>query len=275
MSSTANSGPPLLKLDNCKNVIVGDIPIPSSWNIQFRNLTTLTLFLFWFNIEIPEWIRTVTTVFKYMPELETLRLCPPRESDFQRVIKMVEISDVACKNLKMLSMSGYTPSRLFVTIGNQCSNLTSCRLGVHDINDDDLRALSQYQCLTTFSLSTPNQITNGLAYLTNLPHLIKLDIQYSFGRYINTRLLLDFSRYCPRLDIIQVYDRNCLRSPFDPRSFETEDLTEVFAVGAELRAYFEPRYGTPSFWDTERESSEWLEEYLIRIDHLRRDISLF
>src|SRR5208282_5205770 len=125
-----------------------------------------------------------------------------------RVIKTVEISDVACKKLKFLNMSGYSPSRLLVTIGNQCSNLTSCRLGVHDINDDDLRALSQCQRLTNFSLYTPNQITNGLAYLTNLPHLVKIDIQYSLGRYINTRLLLDFARYCPRLDIIRVYDRN-------------------------------------------------------------------
>lgn len=92
-------------------------------------------------------------------------------------------------------------------------------------------------------------------------------------RYVDTQLLLDFARYCACLDSIRVADHDIFRGPSDPSPFETEDIAELFAAGAELRAYFEPRYSTPS-WNTKRERSELL-EYLIRIDHLRRDISLF
>ena len=176
---------------------------------------------------------------------------------------------MACKNLKVLHFGGYSPSRLLVTIGNQCPNLTSCHFDLHNINDDDLYALSQCRRIDNFSLRYPIPITNGLAYLTNLPQLAKLDLHYSLGKYINTQLLLDFARSCPRLDTIHVADYNSNRRSSDPKGpFETEDISELFAAGAELRAYFEPRYRTPSEWVT-----EGLDEYLIRIDNLRRDKS--
>ena len=265
----------IAQLDNCRKVIVGDIPIPFNWSVQFRNVTNLQLFLFWFHIEIPEWIRTIKTVFKYMPELETLWLSSPYGSNFEQIIKTMEISDVACKKLKSLNLSGYAPRRLLVSIGNQCPNLVRCGLGVYNINDEDLLALSQCQRIRNFALETPSHITNGVAYLTHLPHLTNLDIHYYHGSYIDTRLLLDFARHCPCLDIIRVLNRTNLGDGSDPRPFETEDIADLFAAGAELRAYFEPRYRTPSDGDTEIEQSEPLEEYLIRIDNLRRDISLF
>ena len=159
-------------------------------------------------------------------------------------------------------------------IGSHCPKLTSCRLGLDDLNDEDLRALSQCQRLVSLSLDVPNQkVINGLAYLTNLPRLVDFDIHYSFGKCINTQLLYDLARYCPRLNIIRTNDLNSNRRDSDPRPFETEDLAELFAAGAELRAYFEPQYKEPSPWDTPGEQME-LKEYFIRIDLLRRDKSL-
>ena len=263
----------IARLENCRKVTTGDIPIPSNWNIQFRNLTTLDLLLLTVYAEPLQWIYTATAVFKYMPALEKLRLSSPTGLDFQQVIKMEEISEVACKKLKDLNLGGHSPTGLLIAIGNQCSNLTTCNFSLYDINNEDLCALSKCQSIRHFSLDTTNQITNGLTYLTRLPNLAKLHIQYSLGKYIDTRLLLDFAHYCPRLDTIRLSDRNSQRRPSDPRLFESEDVAELFAAGAELRAYFEPRFRTPSPWDTEAERLERLEEYLIRIDHIRRDIT--
>ena len=200
----------IAQLDNCTKVVNSDIPIPFGWSIQFRNLTNLDLLLL-FLVGTRKWINTVTAVFKYMPELETLRLSSPTRFDSQRALEAMEISDVACKNLKELHLGGYSPSRLLVTIGNQCPNLTSCHFDLHNINDDDLYALSQCRRIDHFSLRYPNPITNGLAYLTNLPQLARLDLHYSLGRYMNTQLLLDFARFCPRLDTIHVADYNSNR----------------------------------------------------------------
>jgi hypothetical protein len=257
----------IAKLDNCTRVIDSDISIPFNWSIQFRNITRLDLLLFSL-VETPKWITTITAVFKCMPELKNLILSSPNMPDSRRKIEAMEISNVACKNLEVLHFGGYSPSRLLVTIGNQCPNLTSCYFYLHNINDDDLYALSQCRRIRSFSLQYPIPITNGLACLTNLPQLDKLDLHYSLGRYINAQLLLDFTRSCPRLDTIHVADYNKYRSSSNPKGpFETEDISELFAVGVELRAYFEPRYKT-SQW-----GREGLDEYLIRIDNLRRDKS--
>ena len=261
----------IARLENCRKVTTGDIPIPLDLNIQFRNLTALDLYLLPLHVEPVQWIYTATVIFNYMPELESLCLSSPIGLDFQQIIKTVKISDVACKKLKALDLGGYSPSGLLIAISNQCSNLTRCNFTLHDINDKDLHALSKCQSIHTFSLNTTNQITNGLAYLTRLPCLAELHIQYSLGKYIDTRLLLDFARYCPRLNTIRLSDRNSERGPSDPRLFESEDIAELFAAGAELRAYFEPRFRTTSLWDTQ---TQRLDEYIIRINHIRRDITI-
>ena len=131
----------IARLDNCTKVINSEIPIPLGWNIQFKNLTSLDLLFFF--IESGEWIRTITSVFKYMPELQDLRLSSPTAIDSREEIEATEISDVACKNLKSLYFGGYSPSKLLITMGNQCPSLTSCRFDLHNITDDDLYALSQ------------------------------------------------------------------------------------------------------------------------------------
>src|SRR5208282_6585355 len=118
--------------------------------------------------------------------------------------------------------------------------------------------------IRNLSLRFPIPIKNGLGCLTNLPQLARLDFHYSLGRHMNTQLLLDFARSCPCLDIIHVADYNNSRNSSDPKGpFETEDISELFAGGAELRGYFEP---CPSEW-----IMEGLDKYLIRIDNLRRD----
>lgn len=254
------------QLKNCTNVVTGEIPIPFGWSLEFRNITDLDLTLL-FDVGIRNWINTVTSVFKYMPKLETLSISALGSFNFQLALEAMCILDVACKDLKELKMTGYSPGRLLVTIGNQCTKLKSCHFEIGNVNDDDLYALSQYRHLEYFYLHNRNPISNGLTYLTNLRRLKRLDLHYHVGRYMNTQLLLDFARFCPRLNIIHVADYNSDRRQSDPKGpFETEDISELFAAGSELRAYFEPQYKAPSEWTT-----GGLVEYLIRIDHLRRD----
>ena len=267
----------IAQLENCKEVLVSDLPIPLDWNIRFRNLTHLHLF-FTFRWELPPFdcVATFMTVFQYMPRLEHLHLSSLHDPGYQLAAEALEISNVACKDLKILNLSGYYPRKLLVTIGSQCPKLTTCSVGIHDLNDEDLRALSRCQSLVSLSLCVPNQkVTNGLSYLTNLPQLAKLDMHYSFGRCIDAQLLYDLARHCPRLNIIRTSDVNSIRRESDPRPFETEDIAELFVAGAELRAYFEPQYKEPSPWDTPRQQMERLKEYFIHIDDLRRDKSLF
>ena len=268
----------IAQLDNCKKVYVSSIPIPLNWNIKFRNLTNINLMLFFLrdDIEPFDWIGTFVIVFQYMPRLEQIRLSSRSGPEFQLAAEVLEISNVACKDLKTLDLSGYYPRKLLVMIGSQCPKLTDCCVGIHDITDDDLRALSKCQRLISLSLDVPNRnVTKGLAYLTNLPQLATFNIHYSFGKCIDTQLLCDLARHCPRLNIIRTNDLNSNRREFEPRPFETEDIAELFAAGAELREYFESKYRDPSLWDTEREQMERLDEYLIHIDHLRRDKALF
>lgn len=254
------------RLDNCISVTTGDIPIPFGWSIPLENITNLNLLLLCL-IDVQQWINTVTAVLKYMPKLETVRLPSSTRFTSQPALDSIVISDVACKNLRSLHLSGISPSRLLVTIGNQCPNLAYCHFDLHNVNDDDLYSLSQCSHIRRFSLQYPNPIKNGLKYLTNLRQLTYLGLHYSLGRHINTQLLLDFARLCPRLDHIHVADFNDNRRPADPKTpFDTEDISELFAAGSELRAYFEPHHKTPSEW-----TAEGLEKYLIRIDNLRRD----
>ena len=253
----------IAQLDNCTDVKNSDVPIPFDWNIQFRNITNIDLLLLYVGTD--KWISTITAVFKWMPQLETFSIFSQMGFDSRQAIEAIEISDVVCKNIKALRFDGYRPSKLLIALGNQCPNLTSCHFDLHNVNDDDLYALSQCQRITEFHIGYLNPITNGLAYLTRLPRLSRLNLHYSLGRCMNTQLLLDFARSCPRLDTIHVadYDRG-LSDQNGP--FETKEISELFAAGAELADYFEPRYRTPEPWIT-----EGLDEYLIHIDNLRRD----
>jgi hypothetical protein len=256
----------IARLDNCTKVVNSDFPIPFGWSIQFKNLTSLGLSFS--PIQSGQWISTIRAVFKYMPELKSLEVSSSYRMS-QDEIEEMEISDVACKNLETLYFGGYSPSKLLIAIGNQCPNLARCNFDLHNINDDDLYALSQCRRIVEFSLQYPIPITNGLSRLTNLPQLAELNLHYSLGKYINTQLLLDFTRSCPRLDTITVADFNTRTSKNSPpEPFETKAISELFATGAELYAYFEPHYRPPTEW-----SREMLGDYIIRIDNLRRDKS--
>jgi len=251
------------RLHSCTEVLNCRTPIPFGWSIQFENLTTLNL-LFRL-VETGQWINTVTAVFNCMPKLKNLRLSSPIGINSRDEIEAMQISDVACKNLEIFSLGGYSPTKLLITIGNQCPNLTRCDFDLHNINDNDLYALSRCRRIVSFSLRYPIPITHGLSYLTNLPQLVDLGLHCSLGKYINTQLLLDFTRSCPRLDTIAVSDYNRNTTRFDQKApFETQAISELCAAGAEFGDYFEPRYTGPSAWDRER-----LEKYLIRIDNLQ------
>ena len=259
----------IAQLDHCKKAYVTGIPIPFHWNIKFLNLIDLDLLLFFprEDREPSDWVNTFAIVFQYMPRLEHLLLSSHSGPGFQQATESLDISNVACRDLKILNLTGYFPLKLLITILSQCSKLTGCRFGLQNINDEHLRALSRCQRLVSLSLDSPNQkITKGLAYLTNLPQLAMLDIHYSFGKCIDPQLLYDLALYCPHLNVIRTNDWSSRRGKFDPRLFETEDIAELFAAGAELRAYFEPKYREPSRWGAQMEPVNRLEEYLIHID---------
>ena len=170
---------------------------------------------------------------------------------------------------KALFFGGYySPSNLLITIGRRCPNLARCHFDLHNMYDDDPYALSQCRRIHDFSLRYPIPITNGLSRLTNLPQLAELNLHYSLGKYINTRLLLDFTRSCPRLDSIALADYNSRTSLFNNPS-AAKAISELFAAGAELCAYLEPHYSPPS--EFRRETV--LDSFIIRIDNLRRYIS--
>jgi hypothetical protein len=114
----------IAQLDNCTEVKNSDATIPFDWNFQFRNIRNIDLLLSY--VGTHKWISTITAVFKWMPQLETFSVCSLMGVDSRRVIEAIEISDVACKNLKALRLGGYRPSKLLIALGNQCPNLTSC-----------------------------------------------------------------------------------------------------------------------------------------------------
>ena len=92
----------IAQLDNCKKVYVTGIPIPLDWNIKFRNLTNLDLLLFFLrdDLEPSDWIGTFAIVFQHMPRLERLYLSSNSGPAFQSAAEELEISNVACKDLK-------------------------------------------------------------------------------------------------------------------------------------------------------------------------------
>ena len=255
----------IAQLGKCTQVTANKIPIPSGWGLQFENIINLDLSLPILN-EPYQWINTVTAVFKYMWNLETLALSAPDGDRFQQACESIEILDVACKNLKEICIDGYIPKRILQTIGGECPNLTRCDFHIHNLNDDDLYAISRCQNIRHFSIRCLNSITNGLAYFTNLPQLTELKLNYILGDCITTELLLDFARFCPHLETINLTDYNTGASLFEPPGlFLIDDISDIFAAADELRVYLEPQFST----------SDWkidvLDQCCIRIDNLRRD----
>ena len=97
--------------------------------------------------------------------------------------------------------------------------------------------------------------------MTHLPRLNTLDLHYSTGKYIDKQLLLDFARSCPDLKSIAISDWKSSTRRATERPFETTDVADLFAAGAELRSYIEPYF-----------IEDRLNKYVIRIDKLREDI---
>ena len=85
-----------------------------------------------------------------------------------------------------------------------------------------------------------------LAHLASLPEFIELDLNYPYFNKMDTQLLFDFARSCPHLDTIQIIDYNPATTFRRTRlgdwrltPFQTEDISKLFAAGAELPSYFE------------------------------------
>ena len=233
--------------------------------LQFENIVKLDLSLSG-SIEPGQWINTVTAVFKYMGNLETLYLSAPNGDSFHLASDATEILDVACKNLKEIHLGCCGPKGLLQAIGGNCPNLTIGEFYLCSINDDALYALSQCQNLHHLSIRGPDSTTNGLAVLTNLPQLTELNLHYTLGDCITTQLLLDFARSCPRLDIIGLTDYNTNTSLFKPPGlFLFDDISELFAAAAELQVYLKPQYSTADMM------IEVLDQCHIHIDKFRKD----
>jgi hypothetical protein len=197
-----------------------------------------------------------------MPNLEILVIAVG-EGDFHQATNAIDITQFACHKLKEITMSKDSPNHMVATVGKYCTDLESLCFDTRNIDDDDLRSVSQCTKLRKISLRTPNPFTHGLSYLTNLPLLQQMELHYSIGAEITTQLLIDFSQHCPLLKTIRVSDWSMRRGAGDPRPFEDKDVAELFAAGDELRAYFEPRGSTPL--------PAVLDEYIIRVDRLRKD----
>ena len=91
--------------------------------------------------------------------------------------------------------------------------------------DDVLVALSQCQRMKSFAIRNPCPITTkGLTHLTKFQDLTELDLGYSHGNKMDTRLLLDFARFCLRLDTIQIPGQRGLVSK--SRGIPSEAISE-------------------------------------------------
>jgi hypothetical protein len=249
----------LSKLTNLATVIVTNLPIPLV-PVNFPNIVNFDLRL-WREIEVRDWWCAILVILNLMPNLEISDLHLMTGSDFERWTAAMSIDDCKCYKLREIRMSLFVPEGLLPTIAKYCPNLTLCELHVHNVDNEDLRSLSRCRQLRSLSLRGISLITTGVAYLTNLDQLGKLELHFSVGKYIDSQLLLDLASHCPKLFTIDVSDWLRCRGP---GPYQEMSFSEIFPLCGELEECFEA-----CFKEDIEPTPSILEKYRIRLDLLR------
>ena len=252
------------QLKKVTDVDVEGIPISPTLNIQYPHLISLHLRI-WLPFAGRELSDSFVSIFTQMPNLETLHF-HSWACEFGQQINNIEIHKIKCKNLRVIDISPRLPGNLVATIAKCNPNLTICSFEGTNVDDVDIRYLSECQHLRVLNLRSLTNVTNGLAYLTNLKQLDTLRLHYSMGKHMNTQLLLDIASSCLNLQKMEVSDFLAVKRAFIPSPFEDQTLAKIFAVGVELHPYIEPHYKEGEFIILEE-----LDKYVIRLDKIRKD----
>jgi hypothetical protein len=259
------------QLPNLKIVKADTIPFPRRLELRFPLITDLQLFPSLY-LDPGDWSHSVVTIFKQMPGLEKLVLCLAFADEQSRIEgRAMQVTTIGCKNLKDISLSRAIPRGLVSTIARHCPHLTHCHFDEADtIDDEDLRQLS-LSCpnLRHVRLQQAKSITN-LQYFTTFPQLEVLELFYLTGKFIDKRLLLNLVDSCPKLQQIKVSDWISGRRRVETIGFEITAPEDLFAAAAELPSYFVPKINKDQQW-----IPDGLQEYAVRIDRLREDVSQY
>jgi hypothetical protein len=255
------------QMKNITEVHVDSIVISPALNLQLSHLTRLDLDIWW-PVSGRDLANAFIAVFTQMPNLEFLHFQSDFEEAYHQEVDALNIGKIACHNLRDIDIVPLYPQGLMTTIVKQNPDLTSIVLDGREIDfgDEDIRCLSKYKRLRTLKLQAPTSITN-LAHLTNLPHLDKLNLHYSMGKYMTTQFLLDISSSCQHLRKIKISD---FLHTSDSRPFEEVGLDEILAAGAEIHPYIKTNYTT-----SDSAPRNGLKNYVIQLDKLRKDRSQF
>ena len=234
-----------------------DVPIPPTLELPFPHVTHLELEFEM--LDYAELKDSVVNVFNQMPRLERLHIFnafPQHDMHEQRTM---QITTVACKNLKDITLSIPIPRGLVSTIARHCPHLTKCCFSDNTVDDEDLYQLS-LSCPSLQQIRFPcaENITR-LDYFAAFHQLEILRLYYSAGKFINKPLLLNLAGSCLKLNRFSVGDWRSHGLHVQKTYFEAAAPEDLFAAAAELPTYFEWKIRTS--------------EYAVRIDRLRRDIS--
>jgi len=258
------------QLKNVREVNVSDIPISPALGLQFPHLIRLR-FSTWC-VPPSEVADSFLSVIKQMSNLERLDFSTKREPQYEQELGRLDISEFSCKNLRYIVFNLQYPKRLVATIAKHTPNLISCILDgvMMNVDDEDIRHLSRCKNLRELKLKSSTNITNDLAYLTDLPYLHTLLLHHSLGKYLSTQLLMDISSSCRNLREIECPYSFHSTIPPDGFTFPRPDLDKIFAEN-QLFQYIEPFYRRIE--STKYAPMMSLEKYIIRLNKLRKDLS--
>ena len=255
----------LSQLPTLQRAQITNIPLSLQDDFQLPQLIHLRLSLWW-SIGPEEWARSLVAVFKQMSGLESLVVERKPNTQTRSETETMQISTVACVNLRELTLDCPQPKGLVSTIAKRCAQLTRCFLNdKYNIGDEDIRQLSQ-SCpnLRELRLRYAECITTGLEYLAALHQLEVLELSYTMGKYLLKPVLLNFAKECPKLEKVVVSDwQTYTARSLGIRPFEETPLEGLFPAAVELPSYFEPNISINVPYHP-----DGLDEYEVRIDKL-------
>jgi hypothetical protein len=192
------------KLLNVTAIIADAVPLAPTLNLQFPHIMHLDLYL-WSSISAVEWIYTLLdAVLKQFTSLERFQMYSFGGAEFILAAENLRISSVSCRNLREIYVSNSLPNGLLAVLGRDCAKLEICYYSAKNVDDEDLRQLSQCKNLRILQLKYSSGITSGLAYLTNNQNLETLDLHYSPARYIHHEATSP--QFCP---FVPTFENNC------------------------------------------------------------------
>ena len=121
--------------------------------------------------------------------------------------RAMQVTTIACKNLKHLSLGFAMSTGVVSTIARQCPRLTKCYFWDDEIIDDEDLCQRSLSCpnLQQIRLQCTKYIMH-LEYLTTVQHLEDLPLFFLTDKFIDKPLLLKFVESCPKLKQITVSD---------------------------------------------------------------------